>query len=360
MPSWHRITATIGCMGSDSRRARGEFCSTGITQKIDSCRWTGPRVHKCRWFFNLFHGFEIPAVHPRECIRRCRVDTSMDQMISVITDEFGEPDFEKIATYLSSSDFEYVELRSVWIKNVFHLDEVDIGELKDILNDTGLKVSSISGGLMKTTWPGPSNEPEYQETMEDGSPIIEYQLRMADNCVRIADALGAPFIRAFGFHRMAIFEEEMWPDWLEAMQAIVEKAKARDKTIIIENEHGCTVSGVDSIEQAFKTLHSDHCKLLLDPGNLLAAQELYTDEIHERLKDYVGYVHVKDAIITSRDPWQTKWCIIGQGEVGWKGIIKRFIDDGYDSFWSVETHMGKENRWENTVKNLAELRDMFL
>ena len=134
----------------------------------------------------------------------------MTAKLSVITDEFGDPDFEKIAAFVAAQGYEYVELRNVWIKNVFNLDDIDIGEIKDILSENALKVSSISGGLMKTKWPGP---PDEQETMEDGTPIVEHQLRMADNCIKIADALDVKYIRAFGFHRISMFEEEMWPDW---------------------------------------------------------------------------------------------------------------------------------------------------
>ncbi|MFX0103362.1 MAG: sugar phosphate isomerase/epimerase family protein [Candidatus Hodarchaeota archaeon] len=275
----------------------------------------------------------------------------MDHKISVLTDEFKEPDFEKVAEYLSSQDFEYVELRGVWIKNVFNLDDMDIAELKDIFKDTGLKVSSISGGLMKTQWPGPKDEPEDQNVMDDGTPIVEYQLKMADNCIKIADELDIKYIRAFGFHKLAIFEDEMWPDWFDAMKQLIKKVKDAGKTIIIENEAGCIVSDVASIERTFNELKSDNCRLLFDPGNLLAGGEHVTPEVFEKVKELTEYIHVKD--------WKGKWCIIGEGDVGWKTIAEMFVNDGYDSFWSVETHMGKENAWDNTVKDLKALREIL-
>ncbi len=40
--------------------------------------------------------------------------------ISVLTDEFGEGDFEKVAAWLASQWFAHVELRGVWIKSVFN------------------------------------------------------------------------------------------------------------------------------------------------------------------------------------------------------------------------------------------------
>ncbi len=67
--------------------------------------------------------------------------------ISVLTDEFGEGDFEKVAAWLASQGFAHVELRGVWVKSVFNLDEFDLQEIKSILKAHGLSVSSISGGL---------------------------------------------------------------------------------------------------------------------------------------------------------------------------------------------------------------------
>ncbi len=281
----------------------------------------------------------------------------MKHKISVITDEFGEPDFERVAEHVASLDLEYVELRGVWVKNVFNLDEMDIGELKDVLGTNGLKVSSISGGLLKTKWPGP---PDEQETMDDGTPIIEHQLRMADNCVRIADALGVKYIRAFGFHRMAMFEEDMWSDWVLAMKQVIKKAEAKDKTIIVENEHGCMVSDLASITRAMDAVGGPHCKLLFDPGNLLAAGERVTKDVFDKVKDTTAYMHVKDAKILSENPMKTQWCIIGEGGVNWPGIVKMFVDHGYDSFWSVETHMGKKGAWDNTTQDIKALKDLLI
>nr|MDO8113847.1 sugar phosphate isomerase/epimerase family protein [Candidatus Sigynarchaeota archaeon] len=277
----------------------------------------------------------------------------MKDRISVLTDEFGEPDFEKVAVWLAAQGFENVELRGVWIKSVFNLDEFDMQELKSILKEHGLSVSSISGGLLKVPWWGPPDEPE---KMKDGTPVREYQMRMANNCIEAAVALGAPYVRAFGFHKMAIMADEAWEDWIEGVKEITRKAEAKGKTIIIENEHGCMMSTVASIKKAFNAVHSSHCKLLLDPGNLLAAGDYVTDEVFDLVKDITAYIHVKDATVQSKQPWKTEWCIIGDGEVGWLDIIKRFKAHGYNSYWSVETHMGKKGAWDNTVRDLNALK----
>ena len=78
----------------------------------------------------------------------------MEPKLSVITDEFHLLDFERVVEYLSSIDIEYVELQQVWVKNIGYFDDMDIGEVKDILNDVGLKVSCIAGAIFKSDWWG--------------------------------------------------------------------------------------------------------------------------------------------------------------------------------------------------------------
>jgi sugar phosphate isomerase/epimerase len=273
--------------------------------------------------------------------------------ISVLTDEFGEGDFEKVAAWLASQGFAHVELRGVWVKSVFNLDEFDLQELKNILKEHGLSVSSISGGLFKVPWWGPADEPE---RMKDGTPVKEYQLKMADNCIKAATALGAQYIRAFGFQKMAIMADEAWDDWIAGIKEITRRVADAGKTIVIENEHGCMLSSFASIKKAFDVVRSPNCKLLFDPGNLFAGGERVTDEVFDYVKDITAYVHVKDAQVTSKSPWKTQWCVVGDGEIGWLSIINRFVKHGYDSFWSVETHMGKKGAWDNTVRDLQALK----
>jgi sugar phosphate isomerase/epimerase len=276
--------------------------------------------------------------------------------ISVLSDEFGDGDLEKAAAWLASEGFKHVELRGVWVKNVFNLDDMDLQEVKSVLKEHGLTVSSISGGLFKVPWWGPADEPE---CMKDGTPVKDYQLRMADNCIKVAKALGAPFIRAFGFQKMAMAADDAWSDWIAGIKEITRRAAKAGKTIVIENEHGCTISSIASIQQAFAEVGSSNCKLLFDPGNLLAGGEHVTDEVFNIVKDITAYVHVKDAIIVSEKPWKTQWCIIGEGAVGWPSIIKRFVEHGYKSYWSVETHMGKKDAWSNTVRDLHALKTLL-
>ena len=68
-------------------------------------------------------------------------------------------------------------------------------------------------------------------------------------------------------------------------------------------------------------------------------------------------MHVKDAVRDLDNSSKIHGSIACKGQVGWRKIIKTFQDNGYDSFYSLETHMSR-NRWENSDESLKNLRLM--
>ncbi|MFX0098831.1 MAG: sugar phosphate isomerase/epimerase family protein [Candidatus Hodarchaeota archaeon] len=277
----------------------------------------------------------------------------MNPKLSVITDEFHLLDFERVVEYLSSIGIEYVELRQVWVKNIGYFDDVDVGEVKDILKDAGLKISCIAGAIFKCDWWGLPGE---EKTMGDGTSIKDSELKLAENCIKLAKEFDAKYVRAFGFKKKSFDDEETaWNTWFSAMENVIKMAQEANKIVCVENENACMVSSSESIKKVFNTIKSDHCKLLFDPGNLFRLGEDITDDILDLAKDLTGYVHVKDAIRERDNPSKMRGVIACEGEVGWGKIVEMLENNGYDSFYSLETHMGG-NRWGNSDESLKNLR----
>ena len=74
--------------------------------------------------------------------------------LAVINDEITQ-DFEK-ACQIVSGDFglHWIELRSMWNKNVTELNAKEIGDARKILEEHKLQVTDIASPLFKTDWPG--------------------------------------------------------------------------------------------------------------------------------------------------------------------------------------------------------------
>lgn len=73
---------------------------------------------------------------------------------AVINDKITQ-DFEK-ACQIVSADFglHWIELRSMWNKNVTELDSKQVEDTRKILEEHKLRVTDIASPLFKTDWPG--------------------------------------------------------------------------------------------------------------------------------------------------------------------------------------------------------------
>ena len=74
--------------------------------------------------------------------------------LAVINDEIS-PDFDH-ACQVASQDFglKWIELRSMWNKNVTALNEKEIADAVNILDKYKLRVTDIASPLFKVDWPG--------------------------------------------------------------------------------------------------------------------------------------------------------------------------------------------------------------
>src|SRR3981081_4942465 len=74
--------------------------------------------------------------------------------LAVMNDEITH-DFEK-ACQIVSGDFglHWIELRSMWDKNVTVLDAKQVEDARKILDEHKLRVTDIASPLFKTDWPG--------------------------------------------------------------------------------------------------------------------------------------------------------------------------------------------------------------
>src|SRR5580698_6969980 len=74
--------------------------------------------------------------------------------VAVINDEISQ-DFDHVCSVVAH-DFglQWIELRSMWGKNVTDLPDADLERAKVILAKYNLRVTDIASPLFKTDWPG--------------------------------------------------------------------------------------------------------------------------------------------------------------------------------------------------------------
>src|SRR5260370_11525297 len=120
--------------------------------------------------------------------------------LAVINDEITQ-DFEK-ACQIVSGDFglHWIELRSMWDKNVTALDGKQVEDAKKTLNEHKLRVPDIARPLFKTDWPGAPRSPQ-SETRDQCHADFEANApgKLLDRCISLCKSLNTDRIRCFDY-----------------------------------------------------------------------------------------------------------------------------------------------------------------
>jgi sugar phosphate isomerase/epimerase len=258
--------------------------------------------------------------------------------LSVINDEISA-DFDH-ACYVAAHDFglQWIELRSMWNKNVTDLDASEVDRSRQILEKYKLRVTDIASPLFKVNWPGAPQSKEGPKRDTFHADIdFKNQGPLLDRCIDLAKAFRTDRIRCFDFWRL----EDQKPYREAINQKLREAAQTCAKhnmILLLENEPACnTATGPESVE-TMKAVTEKNFMLNWDPGNSATydGDTPYPDDYNNLPKHRIGHCHCKDTI---RKPGShAQWAPVGGGLIDWVGQFKAFIRDGYHLAVSLETH----------------------
>src|SRR6201996_1511211 len=123
--------------------------------------------------------------------------------LAVINDEITQ-DFER-ACQIVANDFglQWIELRSMWDKNVTALNDKELAEAKKILAAHKLRVTDIASPLFKTDWPGAPRSP-LSETRDQFHADFDAsaQDKLLEHCIALAKSFDTDRIRCFDYWRL--------------------------------------------------------------------------------------------------------------------------------------------------------------
>jgi L-ribulose-5-phosphate 3-epimerase len=255
--------------------------------------------------------------------------------ISVINDEISQ-DFGH-ACEIAAREFGmgWIELRSMWKKNIVNLDEKEVGEARRILEKYQLKVTDIASPLFKVDWPGaPRSKWSTRDDFRANFSFAQ-QDEVQERATEMAKAFQTDRVRCFDFWRLqnqAPYREAMNERLLKA----AEKAGEKGIILVLEND---TSNNTATGAEAAKTLDavkSPHLMLNWDPGNAAASGETpYPDGYNLLPKERIGHCHCKDAVKKGKG---YDWAPMGGGIIDWLGQFKALKRDGYHFAVSLETH----------------------
>jgi L-ribulose-5-phosphate 3-epimerase len=256
--------------------------------------------------------------------------------IAVITDEISQ-DFGH-ACEVASQQFgmEWIEIRTLWDKNILKLDANQIAEAKRLIKKNNLRVTDIASPLYKVDWPGaPKSKfsPAHDQFNADFS--YDQQGEVLDRSIALAKEFSTDRVRCFDFWRLD--DQAPYRHAInEALQNAAEKVGKNGQVLILENEFECnTATGAE----AAKTLSAVPSRFFMvnwDPGNAaMLGEKPYPDAYNLLPKDRIGHCHCKD-VIKANDKFE--WAAMGKGIIDWAGQFAALKRDGYHHVVSLETH----------------------
>lgn len=225
---------------------------------------------------------------------------------SILTDQIDD-NFETACQHIAESGLKHCEIHSIFGKTVEQLTEAQAIMAKEILQRYGLSVTNIASTIyfmckLHAHYSISLFKPEFKVTEGE----MTDHLQALENACRIADILDCRTVRIFPF-RYPDQKVQITAETFGQIEYALRKAAAvalrHDKILVLEN---CPYSHLPKGEMTIKIvedIHSDHLKLLWDPGNSYRAEKdqvpdrfLHKDLLEEfdRIKDSIAHIHLKN------------------------------------------------------------------
>lgn len=237
---------------------------------------------------------------------------------------------------LNKLGIKYFESRGIDGKNISLLSDDEAAALRAKMDSYGIKASSIGSPIGK---------------IKLGDDFEEH-FALFKRVVNIAKILGTKYIRVFSFYSdSGSWSEDDRNQVLSRLRRMIDYAAEENVILLHENEKDIYGDVADRCLDLMKELACDNFKAVFDPANFVQCGE-DTNRAFELLKDYVAYVHIKDA--RSKDGMVVP---SGMGDGNVEYVLKKLFDNGYCGFLSLEPHLGQfeglaELEFGDVMKNL--------
>lgn len=264
--------------------------------------------------------------------------TSSPFKVAVITDEIS-PDFDH-ACAVASNEFglQWVELRSMWGKNLQDLTDDQLVEAEKILAKYKLRVTDIGSPLFKVDWPGAprsSFSPKHDSFGADSN--IKHQDEVLAKSLAHAKRFNTNIVRCFDFFRL----DDVAPYRAAINAKLLDAANICGKQgvrLVLENEFECNTATGREAAKTLASVQSPHFGLNWDPGNAVRAGELdaFPAGWDVLPKHRIYHCHVKNAMKNSEG--KIGWSPVDKGFIDWTAQFRALKNVGYHGAVSLETH----------------------
>ena len=259
--------------------------------------------------------------------------------IGVISDEIS-PDFDH-ACHVIAKEFGlgWVELRSMWGKNLMDLGSDQLQEAQKILAQYSLEVTDIASPLFKTDWPGApkSRYGSKGDMHEAAETTFKQQDEILEKSIALAKRFNTGKVRGFDFWRL----DDVTPYRAaidEKLRSAAESAGRQGILLVLENEFECNTATGREAARTLNAVQSPHLALNWDPGNAVMRGELdaFPAGWDALPKNRIHHCHCKNAV--KNDAGKIVWSPVDKGYIDWTAQFRALKQIGYHDAVSLETH----------------------
>lgn len=254
--------------------------------------------------------------------------------LAIISDEIAQ-DFGHACEVARELGCEWIELRELWNKNLFHLEAAELAEARRLLAKYELRVTGIASPLFKVDWPGAPVSAFSPPRDEFGAAFsFERQPEVLERGLELARRFSAPRLRCFDFWRLADATPHRAAINARLRQA-AQAAAAAEVTLVLENELACNTA--TAAEAAAVLAAVPELQLVWDPANAAMAGDRAFPEGYRLLPVHrIGHVHCKNC--RPQLDGKLAWSPVSAGVVDWRAQLLALYQDGYRGGVSLETH----------------------
>jgi sugar phosphate isomerase/epimerase len=239
--------------------------------------------------------------------------------LSAFADEI-DPNPEIQVRVLEQCGIRHIELRSILKTNVLDLTDLQVAELKSLLDKHGFRLSAIGSPIGKV----PIDQP------------FAPHLQRFQRALHLCQVFGTPNMRIFSYYKT---EEGDWDDWRrEVLDRMWEKLKLANKAgvrLLHENEHRIYGDDPRRVKDLMETVLEQMPGLaaVYDPANYVFCG-FDPWEGWQMTKEWTAHFHIKDWVHGEKHGRPA-----GEGHGRIADVMAEAVARKYDGFATLEPHL---------------------
>lgn len=221
------------------------------------------------------------------------------------------------------------------------LTDKEKAKIKQMLNETGLRISNINAFMMCAI-----QDFHHPSWIEPERERREMRLQHTINCIALAKDLGAGTISTEpGGPLNGTNADEAMELFVEGIRRVAPYAREAGVKVLVEPEPGLLIETSSQFKRFIEQVDSDAIGLNCDIGHFFCVGESPAKVIRE-MKPYAGHFHIEDIASTRVH----HHLLPGEGVIDFAEVFQAIQEIGYDGLVTIELYPYQENPIETAQK----------